>query len=158
MKKPSQITEWMTTDAMAEWVRKSPDLDSYQKRLAIWLTTVGPFHAHKVAEMLQISKQAVWLWIKQFNEGGPSGLERVGRGGRRKAYLSVEQEKNLVRELQNQIALGQVSKAKELMPLVLRTVGQSVSVAYVYRLLQRYNKRKSSVGRLQTEPLTNNQI
>ncbi len=136
---------------MGEWVRKAADLDSYQKRLAIWLTKVGPFHAHKVAEMLQISKQAVWLWIKQFNEGGPAGLERIGRGGRRKAYLSVEQEKNLVKELQTQIAQGQVSKAKELMPLVLQTVGQNVSVAYVYRLLQRYNKRKAGLARHSVE-------
>ncbi len=134
---------------MAEWVRTSPSQDAYQKRLAIWMTSIGSLHAHRVAEFLQVSKQAVWLWINQYNHGGPDGLERQGRGGRRRAYLSPEAEKDLVKELQRLIATGKVSKAKELLPEVKRAIGQSVSVAYVYRLLQRNDRRK---GPLRARP------
>jgi len=144
MKMPAQITNWMSSDAMAEWVHQAPNADALRKRLAIWMTLKGPFHAHRVSELLQVSKQAVWLWIKQFNQGGPDSLDRKGRGGRRRAYLTVDEEKQLVERLQNLVANGQARKAKELMPEVLKTVGQNVSVAYVYRLLQRHERKRGA--------------
>lgn len=132
----------MTTEAMAQWVRQASDLEAYKKRLAIWLTLSGRLHAHRVSDLLQVSKQAVWLWVKQYNQGGPEGLDRKGRGGRRRAYLSEDDERKLVSKLQTLVSSGQARKAKELLPEVLKTVGQSVSVAYVYRLMQRHEKRR----------------
>jgi transposase len=142
MKMPAHISPWLTDDELATWVREAPTLDAYKKREAIWLTRRGPFHAHKVSELLQVSKQAVWLWIKQYNQGGPDSLDRKGRGGRRRAYLSLDQERALVERLQSQVAKGQARKAKELLPEVLEAVGQNVSVAYVYRLMQRHERRR----------------
>jgi transposase len=142
MKMPAHISPWLTDDELAAWVREAPTLDAYKKRLAIWLTRRGPFHAHKVSELLQVSKQAVWLWIKQYNQGGPDSLDRKGRGGRRRAYLSLDQERALVERLQAQVSKGQARKAKELLPEVLEAVGQNVSVAYVYRLMQRHERRR----------------
>jgi len=144
MKLPAQISAYMNEEEMAQWVHEAPTADALRKRLAIWMTCKGPFHAHRVSELLQVSKQAVWLWIKQFNQGGPDSLDRKGRGGRRRAYLSVDQEKALVDRLQELVSKGQARKAKELMPEVLKTVGQNVSVAYVYRLMQRHEKKRAA--------------
>lgn len=144
MKMPAHISPWLSDEELATWVREAPTMDAYKKRLAIWLTRRGPFHAHKVSELLQVSKQAVWLWIKQYNQGGPDSLDRKGRGGRRRAYLSLEQERALVERLQSQVAKGQGRKAKELLPEVLEAVGQNVSVAYVYRLMQRHERRRGA--------------
>ena len=83
MRRPAQIKPWISPEEMMVWVREAPGRDAYQKRLAIWLTHIGPFHAHQVADMLCVSKQAVWLWIGQYNRQGPEGLHRQGRGGRR---------------------------------------------------------------------------
>ncbi len=142
MKMPARIHNWLTPEEMGEWVRQAPNLEAYKKRLAIWLTERGPFHAHRVSDLLQVSKQAVWLWVKQYNHEGPKALNRKGRGGRRRAYLSEEEELKLVAKLQELIASGQARKAKELLPEVLKTVRQQVSVAYVYRLMQRYEKHR----------------
>jgi transposase len=144
MKMPAQISPWLTDEQLAKWVREAPSQDAYKKRLAIWLTRKGPFHAHRVSDLLQVSKQAVWLWIKQYNSGGPESLDRKGRGGRRRAYLSLEEERRLVDRLQQRVAKGQARKAKELLPEVLAAVGQNVSVAYVYRLMQRHERRRPS--------------
>lgn len=142
MKMPAQISPWLTDEQLSAWVREAPSQDAYKKRLAIWLTRKGPFHAHRVSELLQVSKQAVWLWIKQYNQGGPESLDRKGRGGRRRAYLSLDEERMLVERLQQQVAKGQARRAKELLPEVLAAVGQTVSVAYVYRLMQRHERRR----------------
>src|SRR3954468_8101551 len=148
MKMPAQISPWMSDEELSSWVREAPTLDAYKKRLAIWLTRRGPFHAHRVSDLLQVSKQAVWLWIKQYNQGGPESLDRKGRGGRRRAYLSLDQERALVERLQSQVSKGQGKKAKELLPEVLEAVGQNVSVAYVYRLMQRHERRRGASAQI----------
>jgi len=48
----------LSDEELAFWVQDAPDKAAYQKRLAIWLTHIGPFHAKKVADLLLISKQA----------------------------------------------------------------------------------------------------
>ena len=60
-------------------MREAPDRASHQRRLAIWLTHVGRLAAHQVGEFLCAFKQAVWLWIAQYNQRGPEGLQRQGR-------------------------------------------------------------------------------
>jgi transposase len=148
MKMPAQIHPWLNDEELAQWLREAPSQDAYKKRLAIWLTRRGPFHAHRVSDLLQVSKQAVWLWIKQYNQGGPESLDRKGRGGRRRAYLSLDEERALVERLQSQVSKGQGKKAKELLPEVLEAVGQNVSVAYVYRLMQRHERRRGSTAQV----------
>ena len=48
--------------------------------------------------------------------------------------------------LQSQVSKGQGRKAKELLPEVLEAVGQNVSVAYEYRLMQRHERRRGPAG------------
>lgn len=83
MRKPAQIKSWLTPEELLSWLKEAPTVEAYQKRLAVWLTYIGPFHAQEVAKMLGVSKQAVWLWLGQYNKHGPDALDRKGRGGRR---------------------------------------------------------------------------
>lgn len=142
MKQPAQIKPWLTPEELAVWVREAPSRDAYQRRLAIWLTYIGPFPAHQIATMLQVSKQAVWLWIGQYNKEGLEGLEREGRGGRRWAYLSWAEEEALLRSFQQQAAKGEIITAKQVFPELQRILGKEISLAYVYRLFHRHGWRK----------------
>ena len=78
MRGPAQIRSWVSEEELEAWVREAADREVYQKRLAIWLTKIGPYHAQEVARMLGVSKQAVWLWIgkPRFNpsSGTPKAL------------------------------------------------------------------------------------
>ncbi len=46
---PAQIKPHLSTEEMAVWVREAPTKETYKHRPAIWLTHIGPFHAHQVA-------------------------------------------------------------------------------------------------------------
>ena len=70
MRRPARIESWMSTGEMAMWVKEAPDKEALKRRLAIWLTHIGPFHAHEVTTMLQVSKSAVWQWVRQYNRLG----------------------------------------------------------------------------------------
>ena len=142
MREPAQIKPWLSEEESLVWIREAPDIEAYQKRLAIWLTKIGPFHAHEVARMLGISKQAVWLWVGQYNQKGPEGLVREGRGGRRWSLLSWPQEEALLQSLEKRALGGELITAKQMLPPVCQAAGEEVSLAYVYRLLRRHQWRK----------------
>jgi transposase len=142
MRPPAQIEPWLSTEDLQSWVREAPDKASYQRRLAIWLTHVGQLAAHQVAELLCASKQAVWLWIAQYNQRGPEGLQRQGRGGRRWAYLSAEEEEAFLRRWQPRAMQGELLTAQQLRSQLEKRLGRRVSLGYVYGLLHRGGWRK----------------
>lgn len=142
MKRPAQIKPWLAPEELAVWVREAPSRDAYRRRLAIWLTYIGPFPAQQVATMLQVSKQAVWLWVGQYNREGPEGLERKGQGGRRWAYLSWVEEETFLESFLQRAAKGEIITAKQVLPELQKVTGKEISLAYVYRLLHRHGWRK----------------
>ncbi|MCG6552272.1 MAG: winged helix-turn-helix domain-containing protein [Candidatus Magnetominusculus sp. LBB02] len=144
MSDPAAITPWLSDDELALWVQNAPDKLSYQKRLAIWLTHVGAFHAVKVSDLLRVSKQAVWLWVGQYNRQGPQGLTRVGRGGRRWAFMSWDEEEALLSRLEERAMNGELMTAKAVLGDVAKVLGRKPSLDYVYRLLHRHQWRKLS--------------
>ena len=59
MRRAAQIRPRMSTEEMEIWVRKAPDKEALKRRLAVWLTHIGPFYTHEVATMLRVSKPAM---------------------------------------------------------------------------------------------------
>lgn len=86
MRRPAPIKPWLSAEDLQIWVREAKSRGEYQKRLAIWLTFIGPYPAHQVAMLLGVSKQAVWLWVSQYNQRGPEGS---GASRARRTLLGV---------------------------------------------------------------------
>ena len=142
MRRPALIHHWLPGKKLEAWVRTARSREEYQKRLAIWMTVKGPFPAHRVASLLLVSKQAVWLWVSQYNREGPNGLQRQGRGGRRWAYLSLDQEKALLESLRRDAQHGKTLRSREVQEEISTITGINVSRSYVYRLFERIGWRK----------------
>lgn len=142
MRKPSPVTPWFTTDQLMAWVKEAPDKAAYQRRLAVWLTHSQGFPAHRVADLLAVSVQAVWKWLGEYNTLGPAGLDRKGRGGRRWSLMSLEDERAFLARHLAQAQSGDLLTAKQLHSELCQTLGQEVSMDYVYKLLHRHDWRK----------------
>ena len=142
MRRPSNVTPWFSTDQLMAWVKEAPDKAAYQRRLAIWLTHAGQLPAHRVADLLVISVQSVWKWVGEYNTMGPAGLDRKGRGGRRWALMTMEEEQAFLARYLAKAQSGDVLTAKQLHPALCRELGQDVSLDYVYKLLHRHEWRK----------------
>ncbi|MCF7975999.1 MAG: helix-turn-helix domain-containing protein [Phycisphaerae bacterium] len=138
MRPPATIKDWLSIETMFQWVQTAPDESVYKCRMAVWLTHTGRLHAEKVAGILGVSKQAVWLWIRQYNEAGPAGLERPGRGGRRWGYLSAQEEKELLAPILEQTRSGPRPDPKTVQRLVESKLHRKVSKSYIYKLLHRH--------------------
>lgn len=141
MRKPAQIKPWLDETDLGQWTREAKGAEELRRRLSVWLTFLG-YAAHEVAYWLQVSKQAVWLWVGQYNRRGPGGLEREGRGGWRCGFLSLEKEAEILGELEQRAQKGDVLTAKQILPLLSQAAGRPVSMPYVYRVLHRHRWRK----------------
>jgi transposase len=142
MRRPAELAPWLDEIELLNWMRDAEGADECRKRLCVWLTHFGRFHAEEVAEMLGVSLPSVWRWVSLYNRRGPSALESVGRGGRRWAYLPVEAEEALLDRFTTRALAGDLISAKQLHAEVSRQVGKEVSLAYVYKLLHRRGWRK----------------
>lgn len=138
MRRCADIKTHLSIEKMFEWLQNASDEWSYKRRLAIWLTYTGKMNAGKVAEILQVSKQSIWLWIGQYNKYGPNGLEREGRGGRRWGFLSIEQESEILKPFFDKVRSGNNVKAAEIKKALDAQINRTVSMSYTYRLLQRH--------------------
>jgi transposase len=139
MRPPAQIRDWLAIDKMFQWLQAAPDEAAHKRRMAIWLTHTGELHANKVAGVLGVSTQAVWLWVRQYNQHGPDGLVRNGRGGRRWGFMTLEQETRLLRPLVQKAKAGHPPAPQAIRGIIEATLGRTVSMSYVYRLLRRHN-------------------
>lgn len=139
MRPPAKIKPYLSVEKMFKWLQNAPDQASYKRRMAIWLTFTGKLHAPTIAEILGVSTQAVWLWIRQYNTKGPLGLYRKGRGGRRWAFLKLQEEAELIKPLLRKAKSGSAPKALQIKQIIEQKLGRKVSMPYVYRLLHRNN-------------------
>jgi len=139
MRPPADIKPYLSVEKMFRWLQNAPDQASYKRRMAIWLTFTGRLHAPKIAEVLGVSSQAVWLWIRQYNTKGPTGLNRKGRGGRRWAFLTLRQEAELLKPLLQKAKSASAPKAAQIREVIEKHLGRKVSMPYVYRMLHRHH-------------------
>lgn len=138
MRPPATIKPHLSIDDMFQWLQNAPDEDAHKRRMAVWLTHTGKLHAKQVAKILGVSIQAIWLWINQYNDKGPAGLERAGRGGRRWGFLTPKQEIELLRPYIRKLHNGTITSPSEIKKVIEQKLCKTVSAPYVYRLLQRH--------------------
>jgi len=138
MPRTAHVAPWKTREELLEWLQEADSKEAYQRRLVIWMAVVHPMSATQVAKLLGISVQSVWKWLGEYNHSGPEGLERVGRGGRRKALLSLSAEKSLVAKIRSLQTQSPHLPLSHVLPEVERLLKRKVPLHYLYRLMRRW--------------------
>ena len=155
MRPPAQIKPYYSVEKMFKWLQNAPDEQSYKRRMAIWLTHTSGLNASKVAGILNVSTQAVWLWISQYNHKGPDGLDRKGRGGRRWAFMTYRQETDILKLFIHKAKAGQTVKTTAIKQVIENKLGKKISMSYIYRLLKRHKFNDiTTQSQRSTGPLT----
>jgi transposase len=113
-----------------------------QKWLVIWNALVDPRPAGEIALHTGLAEQSVHNLISNYNRLGPEAVEGPGKGGRRRCYLSWEEEAAFLETFRQAAVSGQVATAQEIKEALERRIGQKVHKTTVYRLLKRHGWRK----------------
>lgn len=121
---------------------ESEGREQFQRWQVIYILSVKGFRADETAQLVGVAKGTVYQWVHLYNRRGPEALELQGRGGRRKALLSLEEERVVLEELAGKAKEGLVVVAQTVRDHVEDKLGRSVSKDYAYDLLHRHGWRK----------------
>ena len=113
-----------------------------QKWLVIWNGLVAPRAASEIALHTGLAEQSVHNLISQYNRFGPEVVEGPGKGGRRRSYLSLEQEAAFLEPFKQKALTGQIATTAEIKKALEKHLGHKVHKSTVYRLLKRQGWRK----------------
>ena len=108
--------------------------------------TERDWDAERISKVLGIKKNTVFQWVWQYNKFGAAGYELKGRGGRRNALMSIEQERKILETIKDKAKKGKVITAQLIKEAVEARLERSVSKDYAYDLLHR-NKWSKTMPR-----------
>ena len=132
----------LSTEELECHARQAQTRGAFQRFQALYLIQARHLSAPAVAEALQVSAAAVHQWVHLYNHGGVEGITLKGRGGRRRAYLTLEEEAALLEDLRARAGEGLLITAKAVRSQAQACLGHPVSEDYAYDVLHRHDWRK----------------
>jgi transposase len=118
-----------------------------QKWLVIYTALADPRPLDAIARQLGVSPSFTYQALAAYNRRGPAAFDTPGKGGRRRCYLRLDDERAFLDQFIERARAGQVAAARQVRRAQVRRalegrLGHPVHHATVYRLLGRHGWRK----------------
>jgi len=123
-------------------MRTDPHADRRHRWLIIYNALVQPRRASEIARHCGVSKATVHAVISRYSRLGIAAMESPGKGGRRRQYLTVEEEQEFLAPFFAQAECGEIATVGQIWRAFEQRVGHSVDDSTIYRLLNRHGWRK----------------
>jgi transposase len=123
-------------------MRTDPCAMKRQRWLIIYNALVEPRRAEAIARHCGVSKATVHAVISRYNRLGVAAIETPGKGGRRRQYLTLEEEQEFLAPFFAQAECGEIATVGQIWRAFEQRVGHPVDNSTVYRLLHRHGWRK----------------
>ncbi len=142
MSRVTKACSHMTEEEIRARLKTTKDWRTHQKLLVILNALVDPRRAQEIALHTGVAVQTVHSWVSTYNRFGFDALMGPGRGGRRKAMMSREEEEAFLAPFFRRAETGSIATAGEIREALENRVGHAVHETSVYRLLKRNGWRK----------------
>ena len=129
-------------DVLAPLLHKSKTKAEFQRVQSVWLRASLDLTDDQIAIAVGLSCNTVRCLHSRFRLQGEEALVGVGRGGRRRQNLSIEQEDELLHPFLDEAGAGGILVANPIKIAYEQAVGHEVPKSTVYRLLARHGWRK----------------
>lgn len=123
-------------------LKKTKDWRIQQKLLVVLNATVDPRPAKEIGLHTGVAKQTVHNWISKYNRSGLKGIMGPGRGGRRKALMSKQEEALFLEPFFDRAAEGEIASVGEIAKAIEARVGHSIHETSASRFLARNKWRR----------------
>jgi transposase len=142
MGKVTKSIPHLSKEEIQERIKTTVGFWRVQKWLVIWNALVDPRPAREIALHTGLAEQSVHNLISQYNRVGPEVVEGPGKGGRRRFYLSWEEEAAFLESFKQAALTGQIATSAEIKRVLESRLGHKVHKTMVYKLLKRHGWRK----------------
>ncbi len=140
--RPQRPISEQAKESLKELLKKTKSKAVFQRVQCIWLRAAFGMSSDQVALAVGFSPVTVKKLWSQFFSGGEEVLIGQGRGGRRRANLSLEEEERILSHFFDKAKSGEVLVVNEVKVTYEEAVGRPVPKSTVYRMLARHDWRK----------------
>src|SRR6266566_2776287 len=131
----------LSVEAVAERIRGEKRSWLRRRWEIIYQALSAPRHAEEIARTVGVSISTVHAVMSMYKRGGVAAIETAGKGGRRRQYLTVEQEHRFLQPFLERAACGERVTVAEIQRALQAQTGQKVNTSTVYRLLDRTGRQ-----------------
>ena len=138
-----QLTNHLTDAELKEKLSISVGKPEFSRWQILYMVQVGKIHSAAVIyPLVNLSKPSIYKIIEQYNKSGVTAVRYTPRGGRRRSLLSIPEEEEVFRSIENNAAKGLIKTANDIRSLIESKVGKAVSDDYLWDLLNRNGWKK----------------
>jgi transposase len=120
----------------------SKNKEEFRRYQSVYLRVAEKMPTSLIAKITGLSKSHIHSVHSLCRTKGLASLSSSSKGGRRRSYLSMEEEKALLSEIEKTAVKGGVVEIGKVHKLFEEKVGTSVARYTAYRLLHRQGWRK----------------
>ena len=142
MYKTSRAKAHLSNEELTSKIKTTAGFWRVQKWLIIYNAMNYPRKAKEIANHLAVSESSVHKTISSYSRMGEKAIDTIGKGGRKNAYLTLDEERTFMDSYLQRAQQGQIATAMEIKADFEKKVGESVSKTTIYRLLERHGWRK----------------
>lgn len=142
MPKLTRVEPHLTVGEIEERLKQTVGCVRVLKWLVIYNAAVDPRPASEIAKHTGLALQTVHNLISAYNRQGPAALEGPGKGGRRRAYLTREEEADFLQTFVERAKAGQIATATVIQRALEKKLGHPVDKSMISKMLKRHGWRK----------------
>ena len=140
--RPQRPISEQAKESLEELLKETKTKADFRRVQCIWLRALFGMSSDEVALAVGFSPATVKKLWSQYFSGGEEVLIGQGRGGRRRANLSLEEEQKLLVHFFDKAESGEVLVVNEVKAAYEKALGGTVPKSTVYRMLARHGWRK----------------
>jgi|OpeIllAssembly_1097287.scaffolds.fasta_scaffold364606_2 transposase len=130
-------------EAARDTVRKTRDAGQLRKAMSVVLVGAMGLTLPRVGELIGRSRATVARFHEEFKAWMSGGQDKEKNwGGRRRAYLTFEEEKEFLSGFFEVASRGGILVVQEVRSALEKRLGHKVAETTVYRMLERHGWRK----------------
>ena len=142
MSRVTRAVEHLSVEEVKNRMQNDPRA-LYRKRwMIIYHALVDPRTAEEIAKHCGVSKVTVQHLISRYNRFGISVVETKGKGGRRREYMTFEQEQHFLLPFFTRAQTGEIATIAEIHQAFEACIAHTADESTIYHLLDRHGWRK----------------
>ena len=142
MPRVSQVLPHLSVEEVQQKIKTANNFRRQQKWLIVYNALVDPREAAEIALHTGTTKRTVHQVISAYNRKGVDAIETLGKGGRRRGYMSLTEEKNFLTQFMDSALTGLITTVTKIKLAYEAQIGRQVDRSMIYRLLKRHGWRK----------------
>ena len=136
------VKDHLTEKELQKKMNGAKDKEEYRRWQAILIAKYKDFSGEVIGYIVGVGTTTIYKWIQIYNDEGVESYAFKGAGGRRRSFLSLEEEAKMLLKLSKESEVGRYINSSKIKTEVEKKLSKDVSEDYIYDLLHRHEWRR----------------